>query len=78
MLLEDLLQIKRETLGHWIIMGDFNTVRRHDERFNSQFFPSTAYAFNRFNGDAELCDLRIGGHGYTYFFQTELKMGKID
>ncbi|KAL7598934.1 hypothetical protein Lser_V15G26688 [Lactuca serriola] len=75
---DDLLKIKMEKMGVWIVLGDFNTVRRQDERYNSQFYNSSAYWFNRFRGEAQLHEPRMGGHQYTYFCQTEVKMSKLD
>lgn len=43
---EDLSQIKSTKIGTWIIFGDFNTVRKECERYNSCFNPSEAFWFN--------------------------------
>lgn len=40
--------------------GDFNVVRKHDERFNSKFCPRVAADFNSFISDAGLIVLNMG------------------
>lgn len=67
-----------EKHGTWILLVDFNTVRHHDERTNSMFCLSFAFYFNRFIGDASLHDIRIGGHRFTYFCQSEPKLSNLD
>ena len=64
MLWEELIQIKNQKAGTWIILGDFNTVRTREERYNSQFCSSSAFWFNRFIDKAGLIDIRMGGHRY--------------
>ena len=58
---EDIMQIKREKVGTWVVFGDFNTIRRADERYNSHFCPYSASHFNRFIAEAGLNDVRMGG-----------------
>ena len=47
--------------GTWIVLGDFNAVRRPDERFNSNFCPRTATDFNKFILRSGLIDLKMAG-----------------
>ncbi|XP_023737696.1 uncharacterized protein LOC111885684 [Lactuca sativa] len=75
---EQLGQIKGEMEGTWIIFDDFNTVRRREERLNSQFCPSSAFHFNRFISETGLHDLRMGGHRFTFLCQTDFKLSKLD
>ncbi|KAL4589627.1 hypothetical protein LXL04_002535 [Taraxacum kok-saghyz] len=75
---EELIQIKSQKAGTWIILGDFNTVRTREERYNSQFYSSTAFWFNRFIDRSGLIDIRMGGRRYTYFCQSDPKMSKLD
>nr|KAJ0199276.1 hypothetical protein LSAT_V11C600300440 [Lactuca sativa] len=75
---EAILQIKRDRGGTWVVFGDFNTVMRKDEKYNSQFCPHSAFHFNRFIRKAGLNDIRMGGHRYTYFCQTNIKLSKLD
>lgn len=75
---EELKHIKSTKAGTWIIFGDFNTVRKDCERFNSQFNPSKAFWFNRFIEKECLHEPRMGGHRFTYYSQTDVKMSKLD
>jgi len=59
-------------------MGDFNVVRRRDERLNSHFCASSALAFNRFIQTADLHDLKMGGYKFTFFQQVGGKLSKLD
>lgn len=36
----ELIQIKQQMRGNWLIFGDFNVVRTKEERFRSQFCQS--------------------------------------
>ncbi|XP_023748838.1 uncharacterized protein LOC111897099 [Lactuca sativa] len=74
----DLINIKNEKHGTWIIFGDFNVARRPKERINSQFCSSSSSAFNRFIAEAGLHDLRMGGHRFTLFCGDDLKLSKLD
>ena len=64
--------------GTWILFGDLNIVRSREERRNCRFCASSAYWFNRFIDMTELHDLRMGGHRYTFYCQTEAKLSKLD
>nr|KAJ0203968.1 hypothetical protein LSAT_V11C500292530 [Lactuca sativa] len=75
---EELLQIKRAKDGTWIVFGDFNTVRRREERHNSQFCPSSAFHFNRFINEAGLHDIQMGGNRFTLMCQSQMKLSKLD
>nr|KAJ0219345.1 hypothetical protein LSAT_V11C300135580 [Lactuca sativa] len=69
-LYEELDHVKSTIAGTWIIFGDFNTVRKDCERFNSQFNP--------FIKKACLHEPRMGGHKFTYYSQSDVKMRKLD
>lgn len=58
---EDLGRIKATKGGTWVIFGDFNTVRKEGERFNSHFNRSEAFWFNRFIDKECLHEPRMGG-----------------
>lgn len=75
---ENLKEIKQERKGVLIIMGDFNVVRRPDERFNSIFCPRTAKDFNNFILDSGLIDLKMGGFRYTCCRSEGIKLSKLD
>lgn len=75
---KELLAIKNSKPGIWIIMGDFNAVRRKDERFNSIFCEKTASDFNNFIHEMGLIDMKMGGHRFTCFRNQDLKLSKLD
>lgn len=75
---EELLQIKIEKPGTWIMFGDFNIIRRPEERYNSQFCSSFAFYFYGFIVEGGLHDIRMDGHRFTFFCQTEIKLSKLD
>lgn len=60
------------------MFGDFNTVRRSEERVNSYFFPVSAASFNRFIQEAELQEFRMRGEIYTYMSRVGVKLSKLD
>ncbi|GKD16015.1 RNA-directed DNA polymerase, eukaryota, partial [Tanacetum coccineum] len=49
----------------WCIFGDFNEVRRLDERMNTDFSTMGALEFNDFIRRANLTDVPLGGKRYT-------------
>lgn len=73
-----LISIKRSKPGNWVLFGDFNAVRRMDERFNSIFCPASASAFNKFILDAELRDFSMGGEKFTFMARVGAKLSKLD
>lgn len=78
MLWEELKGIKQAKDGVWIMMGDFNTVRRFEERFNSIFCPRTTREFKKFILDAGFIDLKMGGIRYTCCRSEDIKLRKLD
>lgn len=74
----DLLNLKQSKSASWIILGDFNDLRRPEERINSIFYKSSADSFNRFIQRVELHNLRMGGSRFTYFQQFGAKLSKLD
>jgi len=64
--------------GNWVIFGDFNGVRRSDERLNSTFCPRIAYDFNKFISEAGLIDLNMAGRRFTFFCEFGCKLSKLD
>ena len=73
-----LVTIKNSNPGNWIFLGDYNTVRRPDERANSYFCPVSASSFNTFIRDAELSDFSMGGEKFTYMATASGKLSKLD
>jgi len=47
-------------------MGDFNAVRKADERFGSRFDNTLAEEFNDFIQTNDLIDVPLGGYQFTW------------
>ncbi|GJZ68852.1 putative RNA-directed DNA polymerase, eukaryota, reverse transcriptase zinc-binding domain protein [Tanacetum coccineum] len=62
----------------WIIFGDFNVVRCHDERFGCLFDISEANSFNDFISRVGLFDFPLGGRRFTRFDKNGSKASKLD
>lgn len=75
---DDLLTIKDNKARAWVFLGNFNAVRRPDERMYSQFCSITTAGFNNFIAEAGLIDLKMGGYKFTYSCTRELKLSKLD
>ncbi|KAL4592069.1 hypothetical protein LXL04_005050 [Taraxacum kok-saghyz] len=74
----ELLEIKRNTPGIWIALGDFNAVRYANERINSTFCRRIAKDFNDFILKARLQEFNTGGSKFTYMCDYGLKLSKLD
>lgn len=70
---DELSLIKANRNARWIIMGDFNVVRRQTERVNSRFCPNSVDDFNQFINNNSLQDLRMGDFNFTYYRQEGRK-----
>lgn len=57
--MDELQNLMRSRPGNWVFFGDFNIVRRAEERFNSVFCPKIAKAFNSFISGSGLLHLNI-------------------
>lgn len=75
---DNLLNLMKSRPGNWVLFGDFNAVRRPNERFNSKICPIVAATFNKFIADAGLLDLNMGGKRFTYFCDDGYKLSKLD
>ncbi|KAJ0936414.1 putative RNA-directed DNA polymerase [Helianthus annuus] len=64
--------------GRWVILGDFNAVRRRDERKNSIFNKNCASNFNNFIFDNGLREYDMKGRKFTYLYDNGNKLSKID
>nr|GEW85820.1 hypothetical protein [Tanacetum cinerariifolium] len=73
--LEDL--VKRWN-GECIIMGDFNEVRRMEERWGTNFNSRGAHVFNNFISNAGLVDIQLEGYSFTWAHPSGKKMSKLD
>ncbi|GJQ95193.1 RNA-directed DNA polymerase, eukaryota, reverse transcriptase zinc-binding domain protein [Tanacetum coccineum] len=66
------------TTGDVVIMGDFNEVRRQEERYGSLFNARGADIFNGFISNAGLEDVPLGGSSFTWCHKSASKMSKLD
>ncbi|KAL7608841.1 uncharacterized protein LOC111895805 [Lactuca sativa] len=74
----ELLTLKSSKSATWIFIGDFNVVRRSEERINSIFCMRSANDFNHFICLSKLNDLKMGGQRFTYFQTRGAKLSKLD
>ncbi|XP_023766956.1 uncharacterized protein LOC111915534 [Lactuca sativa] len=75
---EELLLIKNSRIACWIVFGDFNVVRRQEERINSMFCQSSANYFNKFIELSGFHEPKMGGFRFTYFQKSRAKHTKLD
>jgi exonuclease III len=69
--------------GVWCVVGDFNVVRRRDERRGVNEEASTAqvlemFLFNNFLGEMDLEDLNILGRRFTWYHPNGRSMSRLD
>ncbi|GJZ91894.1 RNA-directed DNA polymerase, eukaryota, partial [Tanacetum coccineum] len=69
-------------IGNWqgdvVIIGDFNKVRKQEERYGSVFNVHGADAFNLFISNAGLEEIHLGGCSFTWCHKSASKMSKLD
>lgn len=75
---QDLLEVLSATVGYCCLMGDFNVVRREDERKCSHFYQRRAAKFNEFINAAGLLELQMGGRKFTSIGMGGSKLSKLD
>ncbi|GKE16049.1 RNA-directed DNA polymerase, eukaryota, partial [Tanacetum coccineum] len=78
MLWDYLILVINNWNGEVIIMGDFNKVRKQNERFGSKFNVHGADAFNSFISNAGLEEVPLGGCSFTWCHKSATKMSKLD
>ncbi|GJU39294.1 RNA-directed DNA polymerase, eukaryota [Tanacetum coccineum] len=64
--------------GECIVMGDFNEVRRKEDRWGSVFNVYGARAFNQFIASAGLVEIHLEGYNFTWTHPSASKMSKLD
>nr|GEX25457.1 nucleotide-binding alpha-beta plait domain-containing protein [Tanacetum cinerariifolium] len=64
--------------GKVVVMGDFNEVRFHSDRFGSNFNIHGANIFNSFISTAGLTEVELGGCSFTWCHKSAKKMSKFD
>nr|KYP74905.1 hypothetical protein KK1_007599 [Cajanus cajan] len=64
----------------WCIVGDFNTVRRQDERKRviGEYGARDMEEFNLFIRDMELIDIPLVGKRFTWFKSDDSMMSRLD
>ncbi|XP_071689554.1 uncharacterized protein [Rutidosis leptorrhynchoides] len=73
--LENLMKFDNENM---ILCGDFNEVRRMEERRNCEFNQRRATRFNKFIDKAGLVDVPLVGKKYTRICDNGKKFSKLD
>ncbi|XP_071699688.1 uncharacterized protein [Rutidosis leptorrhynchoides] len=61
----------------WVLCGDFNEVRRSEERFNCDFIEYRARRFNDFIAVNRLIDIPLGGRIFTRVCDDGTKFSKL-
>nr|GFA83570.1 RNA-directed DNA polymerase, eukaryota [Tanacetum cinerariifolium] len=64
--------------GECLVMGDFNEVRRMEERWGSVFNARGADVFNSFISDSGLTECELEGYSFTWAHPSAKKMSKLD
>ncbi|XP_071687322.1 uncharacterized protein [Rutidosis leptorrhynchoides] len=64
--------------GDYILFGDWNSVRREDERCGSEFLQQDADCFNNFIESSGLHEVPLGGMRYTWRNKPGNKLSKLD
>nr|GEX76886.1 RNA-directed DNA polymerase, eukaryota [Tanacetum cinerariifolium] len=64
--------------GESMVMGDFNEVRRMEERWGSTFNAQGASVFNSFITSLGLIDVQLEGYSFTWAHPSASKMSKLD
>nr|GFB35118.1 RNA-directed DNA polymerase, eukaryota [Tanacetum cinerariifolium] len=64
--------------GECIVMGDFNEVRRKEDRWGSVFNVYGARAFNHFIASAGLVEIQLEGYNFTWTHPSASKISKLD
>ncbi|GJR64060.1 RNA-directed DNA polymerase, eukaryota [Tanacetum coccineum] len=64
--------------GEVVVMGDFNEVRKKEERFGSLFNVHGADVFNSFISNVGLEEVPLGGCSFTWCHKSATKMSKLD
>lgn len=64
--------------GNYILCGDFNSVRRPNERMGTNFSKVNAVNFNSFIERVELIDMPLGRHRYSRISTDGAKASRLD
>nr|GEW21116.1 RNA-directed DNA polymerase, eukaryota [Tanacetum cinerariifolium] len=61
-----------------ILMGDFNEVKRKEDRWGTVFNVYGARVFNQFISSTGLVEIQLEGYNYTWAHPSASKMSKLD
>ncbi|KAJ0856893.1 putative RNA-directed DNA polymerase [Helianthus annuus] len=76
---DEIVEIKGQMEGLWIMFGDFNDVRSEEERVNSRFDGASTAAFNGFIFCAGLLEFPMIGGMYTFISDNlDVKLSRLD
>ncbi|GJR31850.1 RNA-directed DNA polymerase, eukaryota [Tanacetum coccineum] len=64
--------------GECIVMGDFNEVRRKEDRWGTSFNVFRTRVFNQFISSAGLVEIQLEGYNFTWAHPSASKMSKLD
>ncbi|GJY25853.1 RNA-directed DNA polymerase, eukaryota [Tanacetum coccineum] len=64
--------------GECIVMGDFNEVRRKEDRWGTSFNVFGTRVFNQFISSAGLVEIQLEGYNFTWAHPSASKMSKLD
>ncbi|GKA13722.1 RNA-directed DNA polymerase, eukaryota [Tanacetum coccineum] len=73
-----IIEFMLSNLGHYIIFGDFNSVRNNSERFDFIFSNINAFYFNEFIAIGNLVDIPMGGYKFTRVDRSCTKGSRLD
>ncbi|KAI3821231.1 hypothetical protein L1987_08792 [Smallanthus sonchifolius] len=74
----ELLSLKQNSGGLWIMMGDFNAIRWSGERTTLNQRDPSMKEFNEFISDANLLEYSMGGAKYTWMRKDGSVSSKLD
>ncbi|GLU02749.1 hypothetical protein SLE2022_199870 [Rubroshorea leprosula] len=75
---EELQVLINSRKGKWCLAGDFNAVRRAEERAGCTVVSNEMREFDAFIHNNELCDLPLIGRKYTWYNSNGQQMSRID
>ncbi|GKV25404.1 hypothetical protein SLEP1_g34851 [Rubroshorea leprosula] len=75
---EELQHLMNNRRGTWCLAGDFNAVRRAEERAGCTRISGEMREFDEFIHNAELLDLPLLGRKYTWYNSNGQHMSRID
>lgn len=75
---DDLLTLKSSSTAVWCMFGDFNVVRKPEERKGCTFYQGKAADYNNFIEQLNLQEIVMGARKFTWIGQGGRKLSKLD